>query len=503
MFLIWLGLVPMMGFCVSTGHAGDLVFRMDAVIEILNDVELHLRGTPDLTAAELYQELEFCKSTFCQFVLGPVTAMTLGLPYLSEPKKAFFKNLVNHRVDGSLVEHGVVLTPDGTTVSFGPLLTGIAAGFKKRYKLTLPGTPLATGPPNSSGEESHLSLDPLFSTTLAMDLGMAFLLFYSKQTQVALGPNGCWDNISAPRTFTLMGPPSYMPDAVINGAMDGLILGTYVAEKVDPPFNISVLLSDYYGSKGLDGEGKIRSNFRRRNFAALLSKEKLQEQVENALRLLWKMNEASNLFEEITDEELTFLTKQAVDEFTMLYVECPAIIPRCMWGARPYKGTPTQLKLPLGFVYIHHTSTPSQPCRTFSSCAADMRSMQRFHQDDRGWDDIGYSFVFGSDGYLYQGRGWHWVGAHTRGYNSKGYGIGFIGNYMKVLPDPLELELMKNNFIQCAVKGSRLQANYTIHGHRQMVPTSCPGDRLFQEIETWKGFKVRCFKGKDGAQHCI
>uniref|UniRef100_A0A8C5RV50 Peptidoglycan recognition protein family domain-containing protein n=1 Tax=Laticauda laticaudata TaxID=8630 RepID=A0A8C5RV50_LATLA len=106
-------------------------------------------------------------------------------------------------------------------------------------------------------------------------------------------------------------------------------------------------------------------------------------------------------------------------------------------------------------------------------------------------------FVFGSDGYLYQGRGWHWVGAHTRGYNSKGYGISFIGDYMKVLPDSYELELMKNNFIQCAVKGARLQANYTIHGHRQMVPTLCPGDRLFQEIETWKGFKTRCLIDKD------
>lgn len=61
-----------------------------------------------------------------------------------------------------------------------------------------------------------------------------------------------------------------------------------------------------------------------------------------------------------------------------------------MWGARPYKGTPTQLKLPLSFVYIHHTSSPSQPCRTFPECAADMRAMQHFHQVDRGWDDIGY-----------------------------------------------------------------------------------------------------------------
>lgn len=34
----------------------------------------------------------------------------------------------------------------------------------------------------------------------------------------------------------------------------------------------------------------------------------------------------------------------------------------------------------------------------------------------RGWDDIGYSFLVGQDGNVYEGRGWHHVGAHTQGY---------------------------------------------------------------------------------------
>lgn len=74
----------------------------------------------------------------------------------------------------------------------------------------------------------------------------------------------------------------------------------------------------------------------------------------------------------------------------LFLVECPAIVPRCMWGARPYRGTPRPLTLPLDSVYIHHTSTPSAPCHTFAACTHAMRAMQRFHQDTRGWDDIGY-----------------------------------------------------------------------------------------------------------------
>ncbi|NWX75407.1 PGRP2 amidase, partial [Alca torda] len=169
--------------------------------------------------------------------------------------------------------------------------------------------------------------------------------------------------------------------------------------------------------------------------------------------------------------------------------ECPAIVPRCMWGARPYRGTPKPLTLPLGSVYIHHTFSPSDPCRTFAACARAMRAMQRFHQDTRGWDDIGYSFVVGSDGYLYQGRGWHWVGAHTKGYNSKGYGVGYVGDFSATLPDPDAIALVRDELLPCAVRTGRLHHNYTLRGHRQMGHTDCPGNSLFHEIETWHGFK--------------
>uniref|UniRef100_A0A6J0TFP4 N-acetylmuramoyl-L-alanine amidase n=1 Tax=Pogona vitticeps TaxID=103695 RepID=A0A6J0TFP4_9SAUR len=502
MFLIGLGLLPAL-FCASVARAGNLTFHMDSVVGILEDLEFYLKDTPNVTVAELFQELAYCGSKKCQFFPSPMTLMPLDLPFLSQEQKTFLKGLRNQTVDGSLVEHGVVLAPDGTTISPRPLLVGIANGSKKKQERPWLAMALDTGPSNSSHLKPHLALDPLFATTIAMDLAMSFLLFHAKQSQVALGPNGCWDNLSAPHTFTLMGPPSHFTDAFINGAMDGLILGFYVAEKAGLPSNLSALLNDYYGEEGVEGENQLRSNFRRKNFAALVNEAKLREQVESSLQLLQQQNETASLFENMTSEEVSLLARQAAEEFMALYVECPAVIPRCMWGARPYKGTPTQLKLPLHFVYIHHTSTPSKPCRTFSACTADMRSMQRFHQDIRGWDDIGYSFVIGGDGYVYQGRGWHWVGAHTLGYNSKGYGISFIGDYMKALPGAYDLELMKNNFLRCAVRGSKLHANYTIHGHRQMVlTTSCPGDRLFEEIETWKDFRVRCFLNH-GVRHCV
>lgn len=101
------------------------------------------------------------------------------------------------------------------------------------------------------------------------------------------------------------------------------------------------------------------------------------------------------------------------------------------------------------------------------------------------------SFVAGSDGYVYEGRGWLWQGAHTKGYNSKGYGVAFIGDYMTNLPSQHTMDLVRIQLATCATEGGRLVSNYTIHGHRQLVNTSCPGDAFYNEIKKWEHFGVR------------
>lgn len=65
-----------------------------------------------------------------------------------------------------------------------------------------------------------------------------------------------------------------------------------------------------------------------------------------------------------------------------------------------------------------------------------------------GWDDIGYSFLIGADGRVYEGRGWHRVGAHTYHYNDVGIGIAVIGNFMTYLPNPAQLRAV-HDLIDC------------------------------------------------------
>jgi N-acetylmuramoyl-L-alanine amidase len=67
-----------------------------------------------------------------------------------------------------------------------------------------------------------------------------------------------------------------------------------------------------------------------------------------------------------------------------------------------------------------------------------------------GWSDIGYNFLVGNDGNVYEGRGWNRVGAQTYNYNSVSIGIAFIGNFNSHLPNGRALNAAKQ-LIACGV----------------------------------------------------
>jgi len=80
------------------------------------------------------------------------------------------------------------------------------------------------------------------------------------------------------------------------------------------------------------------------------------------------------------------------------------------------------------FVIIHHSYIP-KACYTTESCREAMRAMQDVHQNQNGWNDVGYSFSVGGDGQVYHGRGFNTIGAHAPRYNAKSIGICLIGDW--------------------------------------------------------------------------
>lgn len=65
------------------------------------------------------------------------------------------------------------------------------------------------------------------------------------------------------------------------------------------------------------------------------------------------------------------------------------IVSRDEWNANPPKNFEL-MNEPVSFVIIHHSDTPAA-CYTEETCIKAMQSMQNYHQNGHGWDDIGYT----------------------------------------------------------------------------------------------------------------
>ncbi|XP_041641354.1 N-acetylmuramoyl-L-alanine amidase-like [Cheilinus undulatus] len=463
---------------IHSRPAGIHLRNMDSFIQAVQQVEDSNPGLSPLALVRALRRTAGHDDMMTIHFLGSSYNLSddevLKTAILNASSFSFFDKAIHHIVTNQGEERGVVLAPDGTTVALAPLLLGIESGLMAKSERTP-----AVG---------------IFPLTLGRTLGLSFLSLQDFPAPSRLGPNGCWDNVESPKVFKLSRPPTLATDAVISGGMDGAILGTDISNlpASEQPQPLSEILRGFYRfnlseEQGLDAVTSHISPRRREISRSILEPLDLYNQVMETLTLVWRL-EKTEWFAQ--DTGVGKAVKDGLQAFVHKYWDCPQIIPRCQWGAEDLRGTPIPLSLPLQFLYVHHTYQPSSPCVTFPSCSRNMRSMQRFHQDDRGWNDIGYSFVVGSDGYIYEGSGWTIRGTHTRGRNSLGYGVSIIGNYTATLPSRHAMDLLRHHLTRCAVDGGKLAANFTIQGHRQVVNyTTCPGEAFFSEIRNWEQFR--------------
>ncbi|CAH1797020.1 unnamed protein product [Owenia fusiformis] len=113
--------------------------------------------------------------------------------------------------------------------------------------------------------------------------------------------------------------------------------------------------------------------------------------------------------------------------------------------------------------------------------------------NNRGYSDIGYSFLVGEDGNAYEGRGFSTQGAHTRGYNSQAIAISFIGNFENRNANAAA-QRAANDVIACGISRGYISPNYELFGHRDGGCTACPGKYLYSTIKSWPRFSGRGLK---------
>lgn len=167
------------------------------------------------------------------------------------------------------------------------------------------------------------------------------------------------------------------------------------------------------------------------------------------------------------------------------------LVNRKQWGAVKTNPLPTNITPQFGGVAIHYMggegkATPS----SHAKCAGIVQGIQRGHINDRGWIDVAYSFLVCVHGYVFEGRGLHKRTAANRSPigNQNFYAVCGLVNDL----DDLTPELIQGIKDACQYLRTKGSAGDQIIGHRNLVSTSCPGKKLYKEVQkgTFKRPKI-------------
>jgi hypothetical protein len=155
------------------------------------------------------------------------------------------------------------------------------------------------------------------------------------------------------------------------------------------------------------------------------------------------------------------------------------IYSRADWGARAPRcasGSMTPNR-----ATIHHTVTPTNDSM---SPQARLRQIQAFHQDSRGWCDIGYNYLISRDGRVWRARGATTVGAHVSNSNTGNIGISFMGTHTSTAPTATQMCNTARLLRRLSMDFGGVDLNRTdVKGHRQYGGTACPGNALYSRID--------------------
>lgn len=151
-------------------------------------------------------------------------------------------------------------------------------------------------------------------------------------------------------------------------------------------------------------------------------------------------------------------------------------------------------------IIIHHTATS----KNLDNPRQAIRDIYYWHAMSRGWGDIGYNYIIDQQGNIYEGRygGDGVVGAHAGPANVGSIGIAVLGNYEEnEVPEPVTSSLTtlikakasKYGIDTMGTSMFRGENSPNLLGHRDVMSTSCPGDKLYGMLPTIKALSKNAF----------
>ena len=132
------------------------------------------------------------------------------------------------------------------------------------------------------------------------------------------------------------------------------------------------------------------------------------------------------------------------------------------------------------FLIVHHTAT--------ARIATDFESVKKYHVAVRGWDDIGYHYFIGADGYVQKGRADNVVGAHCRAdsMNQRSLGICVVGHFDFEAAGMEQLTSLTLLLRALLLRHQIPVENILGHGEVTGSETSCPGEALLRWLHFFR-----------------
>lgn len=154
------------------------------------------------------------------------------------------------------------------------------------------------------------------------------------------------------------------------------------------------------------------------------------------------------------------------------------LVSRDQWGANPAKSV-RRIKTPVAELWLHHSASQDAGLRS-------VKTVQRFHQVNRGWADIAYNWVYSPlTGKFYEGRGAGVQGGHTQGRNSVSHALCVLGNY-----DTAGVSDQTVTDLQAFLKWHGQYGPTRFTGGHTDAPganTACPGRNLHANLRAING----------------
>lgn len=168
-------------------------------------------------------------------------------------------------------------------------------------------------------------------------------------------------------------------------------------------------------------------------------------------------------------------------------------ISRSEWRAASLSGNHDPMETPWR-ITVHHSAMYLDTV-SLERSKAEVREIQKLHQRDRHWADVGYHFLIDRAGRIHEGRELDIQGAHATGSNNRGnIGICLLGNFAAQPELGKDYEraqrVSEKQWESLERLVEELRGDYdiapkSIYAHKRFTGTECPGPVLISWVKRY------------------